>query len=131
MSATPVQTSVLVVDDDDDIRYAIGNILKKCGCVISESESVEDALLELSEHQYDIVFCDMRFHGGIGGEALLEFTNKNLPDIDVVLVSCAMDAQRKKELKEQGAAVCLQKPFFKDTCLDVLAELQQQHQKVA
>lgn len=131
MSATQAETSVLVVDDDDDIRYAIGNILKKCGCIVSEAISVEDALVDLSEHQYDIVFCDMRFHGGIGGEALLEFTNEHLPELDVILISCAMDAQRKKELQELGAAMCLQKPFFKDTCLDVLAELEERHRKAA
>lgn len=131
MSAIQPETSVLVVDDDDDIRYAICNILKKCGCVVAEAISVENALEELSEQQYDIVFCDMRFHGSIGGEALLEFTNENLPDIDVVLISCAMDAQRKKELKQKGAAACMQKPFFKDVCLDVLAELQEQHRKAA
>ncbi len=131
MSANQVETSVLVVDDDDDIRYAIGTILKKCGCVVSEAVSVEDALVDLSENKYDIVFSDMRFHGGIGGEALLEFTNKNLPELDVVLISCAMDTQRKKELVAQGAAMCLQKPFFKDACLDVLAQLAEQHRKAA
>ena len=131
MSATQTETSALVVDDDDDIRYAIANILKKCDCVVAEAISVEDALVELCKHQYDIVFCDMRFHGSIGGEALLEFANENLPDTDVVLVSCAMDAQRKKELLSQGAAMCLQKPFFKDTCLDVLTELKEQHRNAA
>ena len=131
MSATQTAASVLVVDDDDDIRYAIANILKKCGCAVSEAVSVEDALVELCEQQYDIVFCDLRFHGSIGGEALLEFTNENLPELDVVLISCAMDAQRKKELRAKGAALCLQKPFFKDTCLDVLAELEGQHHKAA
>ena len=131
MSSIQAEKSVLVVDDDDDIRYAIGNILKKCGCTVSDAISVEDGLEELCKHQYDIVFCDMRFHGGIGGEALLKFTNENLPELDVVLISCAMDAQRKNELVARGAAACIQKPFFKDACLDVLAELEEQHSKAA
>jgi len=131
VSATQAEKSVLVVDDDDDIRYAVTTILKRCGCAASEAACVEDALIVLSEQQYDIVFCDMRFHGGVDGEALLDFTNQNLPEVDVVLMSCAMDATRKKELIALGAAKCLEKPFFKDTCLDVLAELEEQHQKAA
>jgi len=124
-------TSVLVVDDDDDIRYAIRNILKKCGCEVADAVCVADAQIELSAQHYDIVFCDLRFQGSAGGEELLEFTNQNMPDTDVVLISCAMDAQRKKELVSQGAAMCLQKPFFKDTCLDVLDQLHQQSSKAA
>ena len=131
MSTIQTATSVLVVDDDDDIRYAISNILKKCGCVVSASTSVEEAQAELSNHHYDIVVCDMRFHGSIGGEALLEFANEHLPNTDIVLISCAMDVNRKKELMSKGAAMCLQKPFFKDTCLELLAELDQEHRKAA
>lgn len=123
--------SVLVVDDDEDIRYALSNILKKCDCVVTQSESVESARETLTDKHYDVVFCDMRFHGGEGGEEFLEFANQNSPDTNVVLVSCAMDSQRKQELIAKGASVCLQKPFFRDTCLDVLSELQHLPQKVA
>jgi len=35
--------SVLIIDDDDAMRYGLGRELKKCGCRISEKSSVEDA----------------------------------------------------------------------------------------
>ncbi len=131
MSTDPVQTTVLIVDDDDVIRSAIARILQNCGCMVSEAKTVEDALSELNESQYDLVFCDMRFKGGLGGEDLLSYTNEHMPTIAVVLISCAMDAQRSRELVAQGAAMCIQKPFFKETCLNVLGQLKHKHQNAA
>jgi len=118
-------TSVLVVDDDDDIRYAIANILKRCHCEVSEAASVEAAQTAMGHESFGIIFCDMRFHGtGLDGDALLEFVLEHHPSTQVVLISCNMDSQRSAELVNQGAAMCLQKPFFRDTCMQVLAQLQ-------
>jgi len=113
--------SVLVVDDDEDTRYALAKMLAKCGCDIAEVSSVEAALTMLSEASFDIVFSDMRFHGGVDGDVLLETVNQQYPDIEVVLMSCYMDAERKARLMEKGAAMCLEKPFFKDVCAETLA----------
>lgn len=114
---------MLVVDDDADIRYAVANILRKCGCDVCESDSVEDAIDQLQLSRYDVVFCDMRFHGGMGGKDLLDFTVQNCPELAVVLMSCAMEKQQQNDLIANGAAFCLRKPFFRDTCLSVLGEL--------
>lgn len=122
---------VLVVDDDPDIRYAIVNILRRCDCDVVDAMSVEAAFDVLQSRDIDIIFCDMRFQGELGGEDLLAMTVENYPHIDVILVSCAMDGMKKAELQAKGAAHCLQKPFFKDTCLTVLANLDQPAQKAA
>jgi len=123
--------AVLVADDDDVIRNAIGNILRNCDCSVTEVVSVEDAKIELEKQHYDIVFCDMRFKGGIGGEALLEYVNAQITDTDMVMMSCSMDAQKKREMMSMGAATCMQKPFFRADCLDVIAELDASHKKSA
>jgi len=134
VSAVQPNASVLVVDDDDDIRYALSNILKRCNCTVSEAASVEDAEVVLKSAACDIVLCDMRFHGtGQDGNALLEFVLQNYPSTQVVLMSCSMDSQRSTELISQGAAMCLQKPFFRDTCMKVLEKLRspEHHSKAA
>lgn len=122
---------VLVVDDDVDIRYAIANILRKCDCEVVEAASVESAFEALQSNEFSIVFSDMRFHGGLNGVDLLAHVKENYPSVDVVLISCAMDARQKTELLEKGAAYCLQKPFFKDTCLQVISDLGYNTKKVA
>lgn len=125
------QPSVLIVDDDDDIRYALTRIFKKCNCIVNDAASVEDALSELSANHYDIVFSDMWFHGTMGGEELLDAAIQQFKQTKVVLISCSMDAKRTAKLMSRGAAFCLQKPFYKDTCLEVLSNLNSPQQKAA
>lgn len=114
------QPTVLMVDDDDDIRYAISRILKKCECEVMDTDSVENAIDILSTTHFDLVFSDLRFHNGLGGENLLQYCTTNLPNTGVILISCAMDAKTRKNYIEMGAIECLQKPFFKDTCIEVI-----------
>lgn len=123
--------NVLVVDDDADIRYAITNILRKCDCIVDEAGSIEEAIVKLQSENYHVVFCDMRFHGELGGEDLLEHTNQHHPLIDVVIISCSMDGRQRTDLMAKGATYCLQKPFFRDTCLTVLGKLGHKKQKAA
>lgn len=115
--------SVLVVDDDGDTRYAIAKILGKCGCDITEVGSVEDALIVLSKTHFDIVFSDMRFHGGMDGEELLDAVSQLHPDMEVVLMSCSMDVERKDRLMAKGATRCLEKPFYTEVCIETLADI--------
>lgn len=122
---------IMVVDDDADIRYAIANILRKCDCEVSEAATVEESFEQLASKSFDVIFSDMRFHGGLGGEDLLEHVQEHFADIDVVLVSCAMDNRLQAELIAKGASCCLQKPFFRDTCMKVLADLGQDQRKAA
>ncbi len=122
---------VLVVDDDADFRYAIAAILGRCECQVYDAESIESALEVLQIHSVDTIFCDMRFQCSLGGEDLLAAVVRNYPHIDVVLMSSSLDRSKKTELQAKGAAFCLQKPFFKDSCMDVFSMLDRSHQRAA
>ncbi len=114
--------SVLVVDDDIDIRYAIVRMLGKCECDVVEASSVECAFEQMQSQAFDTVFSDIRFPTGLSGEDLLKRTGEKYPHINVVLMTSALDKSKQNELMEKGAAFCLQKPFFLDTCLTVLGK---------
>jgi len=114
---------VVVLDDDHDTRFAIKRILGKCGCEVYESESVEDALALIESHAVDVVFSDMRLPGAPGGEELLDIILERELNVHVVLMSCAMDTNMRSSLLNKGAADCVQKPFFKDTCEQILANI--------
>ncbi len=118
--------TTLVVDDDNDIRSAIARILARCGCTVTEAATIEDAIEQLEPHAFDVVFSDLRFEEGqLNGEDLLGYTTREHPSIKVVLMSSVMNSQQKTELIGKGAAYCLQKPFFKNTCLEVLSKINQ------
>ncbi len=114
---------VLVLDDDNDMRFALNRILSRCGCEVAEASSGESAIEQLSEQRFDLVLSDLRMPGEIDGEALLDFTVENYPDTQVVLMSCRMTAEARAQLVKRGASECLQKPFFKQECMDLLTRL--------
>lgn len=116
-------TNVLVLDDDEDTRFAICRILGKCGCDVVEAESVEASIDLLEQGPIDVIFSDMRIPGSDGGEELLEIVTKEYPAIDIVLMSCAMDEVTRERLMAKGATGCVRKPFYKDTCMDLLQNL--------
>lgn len=123
--------TVLVLDDDEDTRFAICRILKKCDCAVLEAESVKAALVLIEEGSVDIVFSDMRIPGQDGGEELLALAVDQYPGLHMVLMSCAMDDSMRTALLEKGATACLQKPFFKEACLEVLEFIQDPQRKTA
>lgn len=125
------KTHVVVLDDDADTRFAIGRILRKCGCVVSESESVEDTISQLQTTHVDVVFSDLRLPGADGGEELLTRVTSDFPLVSVVLMSCAMDKEMSERYEAAGAAACVQKPFYKDTCIAVLEKITSSFKKSA
>lgn len=115
--------TIMVIDDDDDIRFALKRIIGSCGCLVEEASSGAEALHKLSQQSIDIVFCDLRFPGDISGEQILALIKDQYPSTQVVLMSCAMDNVLQTRLLNQGASQCLSKPFFKDKCQEVLSTL--------
>jgi PAS domain S-box-containing protein len=50
---------VLVVDDEQDTRELIQEVLKECGAEVITSNSVADALVAIEQHQPDILISDL------------------------------------------------------------------------
>jgi len=116
-------TRVLVLDDDEDMRFAITRILTKCDCEVVEAVSVKAALAHLEQEEIDVIFSDLRIPGADGGEELLKIVVEKYPEIHTVLMSCAMNRDLTKQLIDLGASYCIKKPFYKDECMEILQEL--------
>jgi len=124
-------TVAIVLDDDADTRFAIKRILGKCGCDVHEAESVEEAVALTETQAIDVIFSDLRLPGAPGGEELLDIVVERKLDVQLILMSCAMDAAMRSRLLNKGASDCVQKPFFKDTCEQLLANLTEPVKKSA
>jgi len=112
--------NILIVDDDTDIRFALKRIVGRCGHHANEVGSGSEALSAMSDHDFDMVFCDLRFRVGESGEQLLQTMRSDFPDVKIIMMSCAMDYSVRQDLLNKGAAECIQKPFFREQCADII-----------
>ena len=102
--------SILVVDDDEDIRASLGEILAEEGATVTLAASAEEALRLLGDVRPDLVVCDVRMPG-LGGLELLRVVRERAQGVDVVLMTAYDDMPTIVEAMRHGAADFLTKPL--------------------
>jgi DNA-binding NtrC family response regulator len=103
---------VLVVDDEESIRYMLGNFLSKKGCDVTTASSGEEALELWPDACPDVALIDIVLPGK-DGIALLSDVKQRSPDTEVVLMTCHGSVETAVESIRRGAYDYLQKPFAK------------------
>ena len=53
-------TSILVADDEPNIRITIRDILRKCGAVVTVTSNGSEAIAELEQRSFDLVVSDIK-----------------------------------------------------------------------
>jgi PAS domain S-box-containing protein len=83
-----VGETVLVVEDNPDVRAVAVGRLKRLGYQVVEAESAVDAIRRLSDGlAVDVVFSDVVMPGGQSGFDLARWISSHLPGLAVVLTS--------------------------------------------
>jgi len=77
---------ILVVDDEEDIRWALKNILHPTGYVVTCAASVGEALDNLHQYPYFIAFVDMKLPDQ-DGLTIANHIFEHYPRTSVVLIS--------------------------------------------
>ena len=105
----PVKQSVLIVDDDKLICWALERALKKNGYSVCVSLSGEDARELLKIKDFDLVVTDLRMPE-IDGLEVIEEVRRCCPSTRTVLMSAFGTEMAIKRATEKGAYY-LEKPF--------------------
>jgi CheY-like chemotaxis protein len=66
VASTPGGLRILVVDDNDDVRFSLQTMLLALGMVVDVAESVAQASLMLAAARYDGILLDLRLQDGSG-----------------------------------------------------------------
>ena len=101
---------ILVVDDEEAIRLALGELLRSEGHEVREAETGAVALSALDGAPADLVLADLRMPG-IDGMQLLEAIRGRFPETLVVLITAQGDERTAVQALKLGAYDYLPKPF--------------------
>ena len=105
--------TVLVVDDERNIRAHLATYVKSLGHATEVAASAEEALAMLGERTFDLVLTDVRMPG-LDGLALLGEIRKRAPETLVVLMTAYATVPQAVEVMRAGAYDYLVKPFSLD-----------------
>jgi DNA-binding NtrC family response regulator len=102
--------TVLVVDDEANIRRALRNSLEPEGYAVLDAETAERALEVLAAEPVDLAILDIRLPG-MDGLTLLGKARELWRDVPVIMISGDADTSDVVEAMRRGADDFLAKPF--------------------
>jgi len=102
--------SILIVDDDHDLRFILGDILTEEGFDIHQAETGEQALDILDRRGVNLVLTDMKMPG-MGGLELFKNCSRRWPHIPVVILTAHGNVDEALGLIRKGAYDYIAKPY--------------------
>lgn len=83
-----MRTRVLVVEDDEILRWLMTEAVTHLGHDVVESANADEALLKLDvDHPFALVITDVRMPGHMNGIGLAEAIWASHPELPVIIVS--------------------------------------------
>ena len=110
MVTTDTLPTVLVIDDDDDLRYSLKRVLSGRNYHVIEAASGEEGLQMAEQHDPDVILLDNRMGGMSGIEALQHLRGIN-PNSMIILMTAYGTTQTTIEAMKFGAFDYIMKPF--------------------
>lgn len=104
------EMSVLVAEDESDLREILVTVFEAEGCKVLEAKNGEEAAQIVRKNPVDIVISDIRMPVCDGIE-LLEKIRSEHPDNPIVFLSTGFADITEAQAKEKGAACVIYKPY--------------------
>jgi adenylate cyclase len=102
--------TILVVDDDPDIREVLKDRLESLGCRVLVAPSGKEGLELLEKQSPQIVLLDIEMPGMSGLEVLKEIRSRRI-DVTVVMITAYATIERAVQAMKEGAYDFIPKPF--------------------
>ena len=101
---------ILVVDDEEKMRLAVMEALRRRGYSVIGADSAEAALGLLLSGNWSLVISDMKMPG-MDGMGLLKAIKKASPHIPVLMITAFGTIEKAVEAVKEGAMDFILKPF--------------------
>ncbi|MGE5732325.1 MAG: sigma-54-dependent transcriptional regulator, partial [Gemmatimonas sp.] len=113
--------SVLIVDDEPNIRRMVGALLSAEGYEVRDAQDGATALARATEAEPDVLLLDLMMPGELDGMATLARFRKALPDVPVVMMSGRAGLTDAVKATKLGAFNFLEKPLSPEGVLLALS----------
>ncbi|ULR33296.1 two-component system response regulator KdpE [Dickeya fangzhongdai] len=106
---TLLQTNILIVEDEKEIRRFVRNALENEGCRVFDAETLQRGLIEAATRKPDLIILDLGLPDGDGIDYIRDL--RQWSTIPVIVLSARTDEQDKIDALDAGADDYLTKPF--------------------
>lgn len=110
------QATILVVEDDANLRGALCDTLELAGYQVTGMEHGQSALDKIASEPVGLLLSDLQM-APMDGHTLLKKAKAMMPDLPVVMMTAYGTVQSAVEAMHQGASDYLLKPFEADELL--------------
>ncbi|HWR71618.1 MAG TPA: response regulator, partial [Nitrospirota bacterium] len=104
---------VLIVDDDESVRWVLKKALEKDGLVTVLAKDAPEAFTRLQEGNIAVVLMDIRMPGMSGLDALEKMQGEGR-NVSVIIMTAQATMQNAIEAMRRGAYDYITKPFDLD-----------------
>ncbi|MBI4188600.1 MAG: sigma-54-dependent Fis family transcriptional regulator [Chloroflexi bacterium] len=110
---TDGQVTILVADDEENVRALLQRILKEAGYNVVTAADGQEALDKVAISNAEVALLDIKMPGISGIETLRQIAT-TWPQICVIMVTAINDAQTAVDAMKLGAYDFITKPFNRD-----------------
>jgi two-component system, OmpR family, response regulator len=113
---------VLLVEDDDDNRELMAEVLAASGFEVVSASSGQEGLKSLAEHSVDVVVTDVGMPG-MGGLELAKASKQIAPSVPVVIVTGWAERDDIAEARGKHVDAVLIKPVDPDALTQAVTDV--------
>ncbi len=111
------KTTILIVEDDRELREALSTTLELAGFEFIAADSAEAAIPILENQVIDLVVSDVNMPG-MNGHELLDFIHRQYPGIPAMLITAYGQISDAVSAMQSGAVDYIVKPFEPAVLID-------------
>lgn len=111
--------SVLVIDDDPDMRQVLSDFLQRSGYRVVEAANGQEGIFAAESEPIDAVILDKEMPG-MNGLDVLSFFRRRCPRLPIIFITAFGGRDDEDESRRRGAWLYLEKPFRVATVVEAV-----------
>ncbi|MBA7474828.1 Transcriptional regulatory protein SrrA [subsurface metagenome] len=122
--------TVLIIDDEADVRLFTKRVLELEGCRVFEAEDGLEGLKLARENPLALILLDLRLPGYDGWSVLSQLKNEpELSAIPVIMLTASVEASQRSRALAAGATDYLVKPLSAASLRETITRVLHQKRK--